>query len=102
MNGSCVVKQCGIPEQAESACVRSFRLVTAEGEALSSDRLEYLIPPHICFPQFISNYNGINIYNSKQKSELKCFPKTLCPKDAALSLSISVSVFSKLIAKLSF
>lgn len=72
-----------------SACLISFHLVTVEMKALSSHVLEYFIPPHICFPQFIPNDNGINIYNGKQKSDLKCFPKNFCPKDSALSLSIS-------------
>lgn len=80
-------------------CLISFRVVTEEMKALSSHVLRYFIPPHICFPPFILNDNGINTYNGKQKSDLKCFPKTFCPKGSALSLSIRCSVSPELTAE---
>lgn len=74
MSIKCVVKQFGVPQQARSVCVSDLHLVPVELKPLSSPMLEHLIPPHICFPQFILNDSGINIYNGKQKSDLNCFP----------------------------
>lgn len=75
MSINCVIKQFGFPQQARSVCVSGLPpVVPVEMKPLSSPMLEYLIPPHICFPQFILDDSGINIYNGKQKSDLKCFP----------------------------
>lgn len=74
MNVSHVVQRLGIPPPAKPPRPSDLlHLVTAEMKALSSRPQEHRIPPHICSPQFIPDDNGINIYNGKQDSGLKCF-----------------------------